>query len=156
MMTEHETLLKQFRFCDALHKHLTSLCVSSPLAWFHCLMHPPSGHNWWHIIGYLQNCLLDGFLIDKKQLRSCFCLLHNSKQLCGIRNVYPFADQSVSPPLSPTPSGAPFLPHLSSESSSEQLSTKHEQKIPSQFILCARTIIIKMDSGHLCVCVLCN
>lgn len=77
-------------------------------------MNSHSGWNWQHIIGHLLNCFLDCFLINKKQLDYGFCLSQHGKQLCSIRNGCPFADQTVSTPLPPTPSGAPF-PWLTSK-----------------------------------------
>lgn len=46
----------QFRFCVDVHKL------------HHCLMHPHSRWNWWHIVGHLWNCFFNClFFCQKKQ-----------------------------------------------------------------------------------------
>ncbi|MED6260683.1 hypothetical protein ATANTOWER_026173 [Ataeniobius toweri] len=47
----------------------------------HYLMYAHSGWNRWHISGHLLSCFLYCFLIDRKQIDCCFCLLQHNKQL---------------------------------------------------------------------------
>jgi len=98
--------------------------------------------------------------IDEKQLDCCFCLLQHSKQFCSIRNVCPFANQTVSLPLessyhtipAPFPCLASKKFHVPAVNSSfEQLSRKHE-KNPSPSILKAWAITAKMDRGDHWMC----
>lgn len=68
LMTEHETLCIKALTVQILCRRAQVAGV--PVCQFsmgegHCLMHPHSGRNWWYIIGHLQNCFLDCFLIDK-------------------------------------------------------------------------------------------